>query len=337
MRFGIIGAGVIGNVHARLIDSIPEARVGAVVDIIGERSETLANAYGARSYTDLDQVLVDPDIDALSICVPSSLHPDLAVRALEAGKSVLIEKPLGIDLAAARRVIEAEKNSSATAAVISQRRFAPPSEFIRAAIDEGQLGQLTSAVVESPFYRSQGYYDSGDWRGTKEMDGGGALMNQGIHALDLMIWMLGEPVRVSAHTGLVAHVGIEVEDVVGATITFANQAIGVLLATTSANPGLPVRLAVHGDKGVVVMDDERITRFESVTHTADPTTIPTDHEPVRQGWGAMDESHRAQYLDFIEAVLVGRPPRVTIADGYRSLAVVLAVYESARLGRAIDL
>jgi predicted dehydrogenase len=340
MRIGIIGAGVIGHVHARLIDSLADsgAVLAAVVDIDEQRSNELAQQYGAKAYTDLGAALADPDLDAFSVCVPSGLHPEIAVRVIDAGRSVLIEKPLAITMAGAEQVAAAAEQADVTVGVVSQRRFQPPVRFIRSAIDGGLLGRVTSAVVESPFFRSQDYYDSGDWRGTLALDGGGALMNQGIHALDLLVWMLGRPVKVSAHTGCVAHTGIEVEDVVGATITFESGAIGVLLASTAANPGLPVRLAVHGDRGVVVMDDERITRFESTVEDAAAVAVPDGHpHPGREDWGPLDEAHRAQYADFLRSAGERTQPYVTLADGTRSLAVVLAIYESARSGRAVEI
>ncbi len=338
MRMCIVGAGVIGHVHARLIASLPdEAVLAAVVDVDQQRAAELARQYGARSYTDVKDALAADDLDAFAVCVPSGLHPEIATAVIEAGRPVLIEKPLAITAAGAGRVEAAARASQLTVGVVSQRRFQQPVRFIRAAIDEGMLGKITSAVVESAFFRSQAYYESGDWRGTLALDGGGALMNQGIHALDLMVWMLGRPVRVSAHTGCVAHTGIEVEDIVGATITFENGAIGVMLASTAANPGLPVRLAVHGDHGVVVMDDERITRFESLVADAEKAVAPLQTATVRPGWDPLDDAHREQYADFLRSIREHRDPYVTVADASRTLAVVLAIYESAKTGRAVEL
>lgn len=346
MQLGIIGAGVIGTVHARLIESLgDEAVLTSVIDLDHDRAARLAEPYGARAYTDLDEALADPEVEAYSVCVPSGLHPEIAVQVINAGKSVLIEKPLAITLPGADRIAQAASESEVTVGVVSQRRFQPAVRFIRSAIDDGRLGRLTSAVVESAFWRAQDYYDSGDWRGTLAMDGGGALMNQGIHALDLLVWMLGRPVLVSAHTGCVAHTGIEVEDVVGATITFASGAIGVLLASTAANPGLPARLAVHGDRGVVIMDDEKITRFETIDGGAMAPSTGSGRGPsagsgggpsTGSGLNEIDTAHRDQYADFLQAVRDHREPYVTIADGRLSLQVVLAIYESARTGRPVE-
>jgi UDP-N-acetyl-2-amino-2-deoxyglucuronate dehydrogenase len=338
MRFAIIGAGVIGAVHARLIDSLGEkATLVAVIDTDRARADALAAEHGAHAYSSAADAFAAEEIDAVSVCLPSALHTDAAIEALRAGKDVIVEKPIAVTLADADRIVAAESESGRTVAVISQRRFQPPAVAIKAAIDAGGLGRLTSGIAESAFFRPQSYYDSGDWRGTVAIDGGGALMNQGIHALDLLIWMLGTPVRVSAQTSQIAHERIEVEDVAAATILFDNGAIGLILASTAARPGLPVRLAVHGDEGIAVMENERIAFFESSVEGVAGASADTAAAAGREGWGPLDEAHRAQYEDFIDAVHEGRSPKVTTGAGRRSLAVVLAVYESARTGRPVEL
>lgn len=340
MRIAIIGAGTIGAVHARLIESLADkATLVAVVDIELDRATSLAGQYGAHPYPDLASAFAAEEIDSVSVCLPSAMHTDAAVEALAAGKDVLIEKPIAVTMEAADRILEAEKVSGRTVAVISQRRFQPSTVFIKDAIDQGRLGRITSGVAESAFFRSQAYYDSGDWRGTVAIDGGGALMNQGIHALDLLIWMLGTPVRVSAQTAQIAHERIEVEDVAAATILFENGSIGVLLASTAAYPGLPVRLAVHGDRGIAVMDDDELTFFgpSVVGQDTAEASAPLVEPAFREGWSPLDHAHRAQYEDFIDSIAEKRVPRVSTQAGRRALAVVLAVYESARTGRPVDL
>ena len=233
-------------------------------------------------------------------------------------------------------MIDAELTSGRTVSVISQRRFQPPAAFLHSAIERGALGRATSGVVESMFVRPMSYYDSGEWRGTQAVDGGGALLHQGIHALDLLLWMLGTPVSVQAATGRVAHEGIEVEDLAGATITFESGAIGVLLASTAAYPGLPVRLAVHGDGGTAVMDDDRLSYFESSTGAA-PEADDVAERHIPEGWSPVDVAHRRQYRDVLSAIAEGRPPAVTTRDGRRALQVVLGIYESARTGLPVTL
>ena len=338
MRFALVGAGVIGAVHARLITALGESdasvRLAAVVDEDLGRAEALAGQYGGRAFASLADALAAEAVDAVAVCLPSALHADAAVEALAAGKHVLVEKPVDITLVAADRIVEAQRGTGLTVAVISQRRFQAPAAFIKDSVEAGRLGRITSGIAESAFYRPQAYFDSGDWRGTAAVDGGGALMNQGIHALDLLLWMLGEPVEVSAQTGRVAHEAIEVEDLAAATIRFESGAVGLVLASTAAYPGLPVRLSVHGDRGSAVMADDRLEYF----HSADPAAPagPPD-EPLRDGWGPVDVAHLAQYEDFVDAVRTGREPAVTLAAGRRALAVVRAVYQSADEGRPVVL
>lgn len=325
----ILGAGFIGGVHARLIDSIEGARVSTVIDSNNERAHALAAPRGARVVATLDE-LGDEVPDLVSICTVSAGHADLAIRALELGAHVLIEKPIDITLEAASRLADAARAGSRMVGVVSQRRFLPTSQALREAIDAGRLGKLTGGTVESPFFRAQSYYDSGDWRGTREFDGGGALMNQGVHALDLLLWYLGDPASVSAASACVAHERIEVEDVVGAAIAFRSGAVGTAFASTAAFPESGVRLAIYGTEGSATIADGRLTmRF------ADEDVVVEDSAPDE--WSTIDWAHRAQYLDLLAAIAQHREPAIGIEDGYRALASVLGIYESAATGRSISL
>ena len=337
LRIAIVGAGVIGAVHARLVDALGDhGELAAIVDVDEARGRALAEQYGVPFHASAAEAYRAEQIDLAAVCLPSAYHADAVVEALEAGLHVIVEKPIDITLEAAERIRSAEATSGRTVSVISQRRFQPVAAFVHRSIEEGALGRVTSGVVESAFFRPQEYYESGDWRGTAAVDGGGALMNQGIHALDLLLWMLGRPVSVSAQTGRLAHVDIEVEDVAGATITFENGAIGLLLASTAAYPGLPVRLAVHGSEGTAVMENDGLSFFASASAPQpDPETL-VEHD-VPEGWSDVDMAHRRQYLDVIDAIRSGRRPAITTDDGRRALQVVLAVYESARTGRPVDL
>lgn len=337
LRIAIVGAGVIGAVHARLVDALGQAGVlAAIIDVDASRGNALAKVHGVPAYRSATEAYRTEQIDVASVCLPSALHADAVVEALEAGADVIVEKPIDVTLAAADRIVAAEKLSGRTVSVISQRRFQPVASFIHSSIAEGHVGRVTSGVVESAFFRPQAYYESGDWRGTAAIDGGGALMNQGIHALDLLLWMLGNPVSVSAKTGRLAHEGIEVEDVAAATIEFESGALGLLLASTAAYPGLPVRLAVHGDSGTAVMENDALSFFSSRSAAA-PDAADLVESDVPDGWSEVDTAHHRQYLDVIDAIRSGRRPAITTADGRRALEVVLAVYESARTGLPVEL
>ena len=244
---------------------------------------------------------------------------------------------------AAARLLDAERQTGRTVTVISQHRFDESSRRVHEAVSAGQFGTLTSAVASVAWWRSQAYYDSGEWRGTLRLDGGGAVMNQSIHTVDLLVWMLGEPVEVYAQTGRLAHEGIEVEDTCVATIRFASGALGVVHATTAAYPGLTARLQVHGSRGSAVIDDDRLVYF----HVGDGDApdygagdaAGTGGAPRTAGSepSALSDAHTAQYEDFIAAIAQGRPPFVTVAQARTTLAVVAAMYASADSGQPIQL
>jgi UDP-N-acetyl-2-amino-2-deoxyglucuronate dehydrogenase len=350
MRFAI-GAGVIGRTHAACIRELaPDATLALVADEVPGRARDLAAAYGAEAATSAAAAFSRDDIDAVAICTPSGRHAELTVAALDAGKHVIVEKPVDVTLRAARQVADAEARAAAMVTVVSQHRFDTSSQLVHRAIREGRLGRLTSGVASVAWWRSQDYYDSGDWRGSWELDGGGALMNQGIHTVDLLVWMLGEPVEVSARTACLAHQRIEAEDIAVAVIRFASGALGVLHATTAAHPGLTARIQVHGDRGSAVIDGDQLTYFHAAAvdagspghgATGDPNQaaalLPGQAPAPTAGSdpGALSHAHLYQYRDFVEAIKQGRRPAVTVDDAIRALAVVEAVYESARTGESV--
>jgi predicted dehydrogenase len=290
-------------------------------------------------------VLQRGDVDGVTICTPSGLHADHAVAALDAGKHVVVEKPLEVTLAAADRIIDAEKRSGKTVAVISQHRFDKSSEKVLQSVRDGHLGTITSAIASHAWWRGQSYYDSGDWRGTWALDGGGALMNQTVHTINLLTTIVGTPVEVFAYAERLAHERIEVEDTAVAVVKFASGALGIIHGTTAAYPGLDASLRVFGSKGsAVISNDELIFLHENLgeapeiamsemtglNHVTDEFQLEPEDLPLGR-------AHRRQLADFIEAVRTGRPPRVGTAEARTSLAVILAIYESAASGRPVKL
>jgi len=359
VRFALIGCGVIGRLHARVISSlVPRASLVLAVDLELASAEKLAAQYGAEASTSFGATLERGDVDALAICTPSGSHAELVVGALEAGKSVVVEKPLDIELGAARRALEAQGRTGLTATVISQHRFDRSSQLVHRAVELSRFGQLTSATLTTAWWRSEEYYSGVAWRGTRAMDGGGALLNQAVHGVDLLLWMVGEPKEVFAFTGSLAHAGIEVEDTAVAAVRFANGALGVIHATTAAFPGVSSRLAVHGDKGSAVIEDDNLVYFYASEPGGPPVpdyglsgsgdagnqaavVLAQDGfagDPAAgSGRGPASRAHFKQYEDFLDAYSRGRPPSVRLSDGERALAVVLAIYESASTGRPVQL
>lgn len=352
MRFALIGCGVIGTHHAATIAKLGQrAELVLAVDEVAERAHKLAAEHGIDSATSVHEALTRHDVDAVAVCTPSGLHADIVIAALEAGKHVVVEKPLDVSVEAAERVRVAQERAGRTVTVISQHRFDPASRVVHRAVRNGEFGRITSGSASILWWRSQGYYDSGDWRGTWSLDGGGALMNQGIHTIDLLVWMLGQPVEVFAWTGCLAHEGIEVEDTAVATIRFAGGALGVIHGTTAAYPGLTARLGVHGERGSAVIDDDELTYFHVAAADASDLAygatgngnqagdvLGADREDTR-GAGAdpaaLSHAHADQYRDFLDAVAEGRPPLVTVAEASRTLAVVRAIYESVRTSKPV--
>jgi UDP-N-acetyl-2-amino-2-deoxyglucuronate dehydrogenase len=352
MRFAVIGCGLIGPVHARSLARLaPRAELALVVDRSLERAAEVAGMYGAEASASAKDAFKREDVDAVAICTPSGSHADLTVAALHAGKHVVVEKPLDISLDAARRVAEAERHSDRTITVISQHRFDPSSQAVQEAVRHGRLGPVTSASVSIPWWRSQRYYDASTWRGTWGLDGGGALMNQGMHTIDLLVWLLEEPVEVFAWTGCLAHERLEVEDTAVGVVRFAGGALGVIHGTTAAYPGLSARLQVHGERGSAVIEQDQLAYFHAASGDAAAPNLgargggnqarailPDQAGEVATAGSdpaALSEVHTDQYRDFLDAVAEGRPPLVTVAEATRTLAVVCAIYESARTGRPV--
>jgi UDP-N-acetyl-2-amino-2-deoxyglucuronate dehydrogenase len=336
----LVGAGVIGRHHAQVISQLADRlRLVAVADTDLAR----ASALSPHAFDSLGAALAaaGDEIDIVAVCTPTGLHGPVAIEALEAGKHVIIEKPAEITVARTDEIIEAQQKAGTLVTVISQHRFDPSTETTLAAIGRGELGRLTSGIASIDWWRGQSYYDSGDWRGTWELDGGGALMNQGVHTVDLLIAALGRPVEVFAYTGTLAHERIDVEDVAVAVVRFASGALGVLHATTAAYPGLSARLQVHGDRGSSVIDNYQLVFFEASTGPTDQLAMGTNKGRAAPAAGSnpgqLSDAHRLQYLNFLGALDGTDQLRVDLATNRQSIAVITGVYESARTGRPVSL
>ena len=358
LRTAIVGCGVIGRLHAEVAAASPDLDVVAVVDPHPERTVgvaallTGAGRTTPPAYADLGAALAEGGIDVVAVCTPSGEHADLAIQALEAGMHVVVEKPLDVAVPAARRLRDvAARHPGQVVAVISQHRHDRSSIAVHRALEAGRFGRVTSAVASVDWYRMQAYYDSGAWRGTWALDGGGALMNQGVHTLDLLLWFLGEPVDVVAHTARLGHDRIEVEDVAVAIVRFASGALATLHASTTAYPDLGVRLQVHGTAGSAVIEGDDLTFFHArdaedgewtpnQAHLEVPGTGPADSprgtlDPAGSHVSQYGSSHATQWADVVEAIRTGRAPWVTVHDGLRALATVRAVYLSSSLQQPI--
>jgi len=356
-RIALVGAGVIGHHHGLVISELADrVELVAVVDVHRERAEQLAAERGGKAYTSLTEALDAVDVDIVVVCTPTGQHGELAIEALRAGKHVIIEKPAETTVAKIDKIIEAQRKAGTLVAVISQHRFDQSTEIALDAIASGELGRLTTGIASIDWWRGQSYYDSGDWRGTWELDGGGALMNQGVHTVDLLVAALGRPVEVFAYTGTLAHERIEVEDAAVAVVRFENGAFGLLHATTAAYPGLSARLQVHGDQGSVVIDNDFLT-FIHVTPQgteAEEKLMGSKSDSINQldnyalteqtgqttgsnPGGLSPLAHHRQYENFLAALAGEESVRVDLETNRRSVELITAVYESARTGKPVAL
>ncbi|MFO7169552.1 MAG: Gfo/Idh/MocA family oxidoreductase [Chloroflexota bacterium] len=339
LGFAIIGTGMIARYHAQAIAETPGARLVTLCASGPEQAAAAAARFGVPCDSDLNAVLQRPDVDAVCICTPSGLHAQQAIAAARAGKHVLVEKPIALSLADADAMIAAAREAGVLLAVALQRRTDPDFIAVRQAIAAGELGRMVLGTISVPYVRPQSYYDSAAWRGTWALDGGGALMNQGVHLVDLLLWYMGEVEEVFARFDTLAH-EIEVEDCLAATLRFANGALGSIVATTAAAPGFPHRVEVYGTQGGVQIEGEAVVRWDQAGEggAAESRRPATAATPQAAGAGASPTGisavgHTRLVTDLVEAVRTGRAPLVPGEEGRRSLATVLAVYESARTGR----
>jgi UDP-N-acetyl-2-amino-2-deoxyglucuronate dehydrogenase len=260
--FGIIGCGMIANFHARAVNDIRGAKVVACFDAMPASADRFAAAQNCRAYHSLKEMLADPAVDVVTIGTPSGAHMEPAVAAARAGKHVIVEKPLEITLKRCDTIIRECEKSKVKLSAIFPSRFHQSSVELKRAVDQGRFGRLTLGESYVKWFRTQAYYDSGAWRGTWELDGGGALMNQAIHSVDILTWLMGPVVEITAQTGLLAHERIAVEDTAVATLKFANGALGVIEASTAAYPGYLKRIEIHGSEGSAAMEEEDVRSEE---------------------------------------------------------------------------
>ena len=342
--FGVIGCGMIANFHAKAIADIRGARLAACFDMVAPAADRLAAETGCHAYHKLKDMLADPDVDVVTICTPSGAHMEPALAAARAGKHVIVEKPLEVTLRRCDRIIAECKKSKVVVSTIFPSRFHKSSQLLKTAVDQGRFGRLTLGDAYVKWFRTQQYYDSGAWRGTWELDGGGALMNQAIHSVDLLAWLMGPVKQISAHTAMLAHKRIAVEDVATATLQFENGALGTIEATTAAYPGYLKRIELHGAEGSAVLEEEDLKAWDFAKKRAgDAAILRTMAGRTKTGGGAADPAaigyhgHTAQFKDVLKAIKHGSKPAVDGPEGRRSVEIILAIYKSAETGRAVSL
>ncbi|HLO99285.1 MAG TPA: Gfo/Idh/MocA family oxidoreductase [Fimbriimonas sp.] len=335
VRYGILGCGNISRTHAQGIQGSEGAELVAVCDVVPDKASKLGQELGVPSFDKFEELLAE--VDALTIALPSGDHVEYTIRAAQAGKHILSEKPLAITVASGLEMVEACEREGVKLGCVSQHRFTRDMLRLYNAAQSGELGKLLQGDSYTKWYRSQGYYDSAGWRGTWAMDGGGCLMNQGVHYVDMIQWIMGgvKSVRGMAKTAM--H-NIEVEDQAIAMVEYNNGAIGVIQGSTCSYPGLTERLEVHGTLGQVVIEGDRAKIWTTKAldqHEAfgalQPIGVAHDLEPdpTTSQW---NEAHRLQIQDFTNAILEDRDPMITGRAALEPVKVILAIYESSRRG-----
>ena len=334
MHIGLVGAGNISDTHARAAIAIPGMTIAAVYGGNPGKTAALAARYSATAYADLDSFLAHRPMDVVAIGSPSGLHAEQAIAAVKRGLHVLAEKPLDIDTGSIDVLTDAAEAARVKVAVFFQDRMKPAMVDLKAAIDDGRLGAPVLASGRIKWYRPPEYYRQSRWRGTWALDGGGALMNQGIHTVDLFLWLLGPVTRVRAATATRLH-AIEVEDTAVAILEFQSGALGVIEAATSIFPGYARRIEVTGTEGTIVVEDDRIIRTDLRSSPSSIRAETTATESAASPVVSDTSAHQRIFEDFVDAIRNDRRPICDAREGRRSVALVQAIYEAARSGAAV--
>jgi len=342
--FGIVGAGMISHFHARAIAEIKNAQVLGIYSTNKTKSDQFAEQHGCTAYETLDEMLSRPEIDIICICTPSGIHLEPAIASIEAGKHCLIEKPLEVTVERCDKIIEAAQKAGVIIGVIFPSRFYEASRQLKKSLDEKRFGDLVLGDAYVKWSRSTEYYQSGKWRGSWKYDGGGALMNQGIHSVDLLQWYMGPVESVQSVSANLRHKNIEVEDTIVSTIRFKNGALGTIECTTGVFPGSLKRVEIMGTTGSAILEEDHLIQWQFQNESKEDEAI---RNAMRSGTvshgGASNPAdisfvgHQRQIEDFIHAIGTNGTPLIDGKEGRKSVEIVCAIYESARLGKMVSL
>ncbi len=352
LKTALIGCGKVGHLHAAALRDLPESDFTAVCDFSAERAAAFAQQYGVQPYTDAAAMFKESGIEAVLICTPHPLHADPAVLAAQHGVHVLVEKPLAASLEDCDRMMDAAAKHNVTLGVVSQRRFFEPVLRMKQAVDAGKIGKPILGTVAMFSWRDEAYYRSDPWRGKWSTEGGGVLINQSPHHLDILQWIMGPIAEVSGEWANLNHPYVEVEDTAVATIRFRNGGLGNIVVSLCQNPGIHTKIHIHGSNGYSVgtQTDGGATFIAGMSNVIEPPvndlwTIPGE-QALLPGFQAEDSArfnsidptqhyHRLQIEDFLQAILQGRPLLVPAGEGRKVVQMIQAIYQSSRERRPI--
>ena len=341
-NFGIIGAGLIADFHAKAIDDIPQAKLVGFCDIVSERAEKLAGKYSCRAFGSYGDMLGSKEIDIITIATPSGLHMEPAVAAAQAGKHVICEKPLEITLELIDTMIDAHQKAGTVLGGIFQNRFSDAMTPLREAINSRRFGVITYAGVYIPWWRSDEYYKGG-WHGSWKLDGGGALMNQSIHMVDMLCDLMPPIESVQAFLGMLGHPQIETEDTSVTALRFTNGALGVIYGTTASYPGQFKRFEITGTNGTVVYLEDSFTVWQFAEEKPEDEKIRRQFGEIKSGGGVADpaaisyQNHTRNFEAFIDALESGEDFCISGTQSRKAVEVILAIYKSAKEQKAVKL
>ena len=340
LGFGIIGCGVIADFHAQAIANVKGAKLMGMADVIPEAVKRLTDKHRVPySTTNVSELVVRPEIDIVCVTTPSGAHLEPALAAIKAGKHVVVEKPIEITTERVDELLKAADAAKVKVAAIFQSRFGTGARTVKAALEAGRFGKLVLCSAYVKWHRAAEYYRG--WKGTLKLDGGGAVMNQGVHAVDLLQWFAGMPEEVFAWKTRRVHAGIEAEDTAAATLRFASGALGSIEATTAAFPGFNKRIEICGANGSVILEDDRILAWEFREPKPEDASIKAASQGVDMGSGASVPDkinfygHQLQLQDLVDAVRNNTKPAVEGREARNAVALIRAIYASAESGKPV--
>lgn len=354
IRVALVGCGKVAGIHAAALAELPQSQFVAACDLSPDRAGQFGARWGARPFTDLATMLREARPDAVIIGTPHPLHAEAAIRSAETGAHVLVEKPLAASLADCDRMLDAARKAGVTLGAISQRRFYEPVQRMKRAIDAGKIGRPALGVFIQYSWRDAAYYTSDPWRGKWDTEGGGVLVNQSPHQLDILLWLMGPAAEVSGYWANLNHPTVEVDDTAVASIRFRSGGVGSIITSLSQKPGIHTKVHIHGAAGasVGVETDRGATFIAGVSEVAEPPLtdlwtvsgeehlLPAYQSDDRAAFARVHATvhyHKLQIADFLDAVREGRRPLVTGEDGRAVVELFSAIYQSSRERRAIPI
>ncbi|MHC5073818.1 MAG: Gfo/Idh/MocA family protein [Planctomycetota bacterium] len=341
-NFGIVGAGLIAGFHARAIKDIPNASLISCYDVDLERSQKLAQKYSCRAMNSLEEILGDKEIDIVTIATPSGAHMEPAIAAAEFGKHVICEKPLEITLERIDAMIHAHEQAGSQLGGIFQYRYCDAIKQLKEAVDSGRFGTITYAGIYVPWWRTDEYYKD-SWHGTWALDGGGALMNQSIHMVDLLCYLMPPVESVQAFTSTLGHPQIEAEDTAVANLKFTNGTLGIIYGTTASYPGQFKRLEITGTKGTVVYLEDSFTIWQFAEEESEDKDIREKFRKI-QGQGSVanpaaitHQNHTLNFESFIKALEEKKDFEINALEARKPVELILAIYKSAKEQKLVNI